>query len=397
MPSSRPFAAAPYSALILRTVLVTMLFEALTPVLPNIGADLGISQPHLQALLSLAVILIAVASLSAPLIIDRIGRRRAVTLSAIAVCACGLSSTVAPNYPFYAAAILAMYAANAFGSAANRALLRDVVQHDQYKRIFAFGQAALEVICILVPLVAAALAAAWGWRWMFATFCLAVLLVPVLFAWLVPKSAMTLGTSSPIPTPTPGGIARLCLTLWLPLILLCATQAGYSALLVAKPFLLAERFGLSLVSIGAVLSGFAGVGALGYLCSGALMKYVAERHLVIAGLILQAYATLALALLSETHTVALPLFLSALVAAQIGYCLIVPVANGWAMNVPQPCRSAVASMLLGLQALIGGAAAFFASIAYDGSAISVATVFGFSVFAAVLALLRMERSPADLH
>jgi DHA1 family bicyclomycin/chloramphenicol resistance-like MFS transporter len=305
-----------YVCLVFRTILVATLFDVLGPVLPLIGDDFGVSQARFQAFFSAALMVDAVVLLSAPWLIDHVGRARSVTVSAAAVSLLGILSVTAQNSLTYAVALLAMFAASAIGAVASRALMRDLLTHERFKTLFAYGQAALEAASIVAPLAAGWIAAAWGWRAMFAAFCVPLLAVPLLLTLFPPPAATVDRNARPSrQAMSLGALIGFCRIAGVPLVLLCATQGGYTTLLIAKPFLLASRFGLPVTAIGVVLSGFAGVGLIGYLCSGALMARVSERSLVAAGIICQCVSALALLLLSFTEVHALYLFLAALAAA----------------------------------------------------------------------------------
>ncbi len=226
-----------YVCLVFRTILVATLFDVLSPVLPLIGADLGVSQARFQAFFSATLMVGAAVFLGAPWLVDHIGRLRAVTVSAAAACLLGLLSATAQSYLAYAVVLLAMFAVNAIGSVGNRALMRDLLTHERYKKLFAYGQAALEATSIVAPLAAGWLAAAWGWRAMFAAFCIPLLAVPLLFAMFPPPAAPATRDARSSGRAMSFGATSLCMTARIPLILLCATQSGYTTLLVAKPFL----------------------------------------------------------------------------------------------------------------------------------------------------------------
>ncbi|SOZ55922.1 membrane hypothetical protein [Cupriavidus taiwanensis] len=388
----RSAATIVYVCLVFRTILVAALFDVISPALPLISADLGVSQARFQAFFSATLMAGAVVFIGAPWLVDHIGRLRTVTVSAAATCLLGLLSAAAQSYQAYAVALVAMFAVNAMGAVGTRALMRDLLNHERYKKLFAYGQAALQATSIVAPLAGGWLAAAWGWRAMFAGFCLPLLAVPLLFAVFPPPATPAARDARPSgQAMSLGELARLCMTARIPLILLCATQGSYTTLLVVKPFLLASRFSLPVAAIGVIFAGFAGVGVIGYLCSGALMARVSERKLVAAGIFFQCLSALGLMLLSITEVHALHLFLAALAAAQLGYCLVVPVANAWMMNVAAEYRAFAAGMLGGLQTLTGGAVAFLAGIAYNDSALPVAVVCTISALVAAATLRRMPR------
>lgn len=380
-----------YVCLVFRTILVATLFDVLSPVLPLIGADLAVSEAKFQAFFSATLMVGAAVFLVAPWLVDHIGRLRSVTVSAVGASLLGLLSAAAQSYLAFAVALLALFAVNAIGAVGNRALMRDLLAHERYRKLFAYGQAALEATSIIAPLAAGWIAAVWGWRAMFTAFCMPLLAVPVLFAIFPPPAGAAAHDLRPSRgTMSLRDLTSLCITARIPLILLCATQGGYTTLLVVKPFLLASLFNMSVTEIGIVFAGFAGVGVIGYLCSGALMARVPERSLVAAGILCLGLSALGLLLLSITQAHALPLFLAALAAAQLGYCLIVPVANAWIMNVAAEYRAFAAGMLGGLQTLTGGAVAFLAGLAYNDSALPVAVVCTISSLVSAATLRRVR-------
>ncbi len=382
-----------------RIMLVTMLFEVLTPLLPLIGRDLGLNQPSIQAAFSISMIVGAVFSLCGHWVVDRIGRREMVALSAILVCVLGLLTTIATSGRAYATILPAIFAVNAWGSAASRALLRDLSGARHYSKMFAYGQAGLEAACIAAPLAGSAAAMAWGWRPTFAGFCLALLLIPLMVAWFVPARPASHNAcgSRHQDQPVTGTFHILANKHTLaPILLLCLTQSSYSALLVATPFLLVDRFDMSVVAVGAMLSGFAGIGVPGYLGAGSLVARIGEHRCVRAGVCLQGVSACALMLLTLLTPPSFAVFTTALLTAQLGYCLVVTAANAWAINVPEASRVAIAGTIIGLQALVGGGAALIAGLTYDGSATSLAVVCVLAAAGATM-LTMIYRDTAEIR
>ncbi|QET01014.1 multidrug effflux MFS transporter [Cupriavidus pauculus] len=392
--SRRASVALACTCLYLRIILVTVLFEVLQPLLPLIGRDLALGPDLLQSLLSAATIMTAGVSLLGHPIVDRVGRRTMVTMSAVLVCALGLLSTAVTSGLGYAVILPAILVVNAMGSIAARALLRDLSGAEGYGKVYAYGQAALETACTVAPLAAGVMAIAWGWRTTFAVFCIALLLIVPMIGWFVPTLAGTRERTRTCRARRHGtGQVWWHHPSLPPIALLCATHAGYTALLVAAPFLLMDRFDMSVVAVGAVLSGFACVGVTGYLATGALMARIAPLRCMRAGVFLQGVCACALIALTVQPHVSLPLFMLALATAQLGFCMVVPTANARAMDVPEDSRTAIAGTLNGFLALVGGAAALIASLAYDGTATSLAIVYAVAALAAA-GVLRVGFSQA---
>lgn len=400
MPSHIPMSrgasvALACTCLYLRIILVTILFEVLQPLLPLIGRDLALGPTTLQTVLSAATILTAGVSLLGHPMVDRVGRREMVTISAVLVCGLGLLSTAVTSGFAYAAILPAILAVNALGSIAARALLRDLSGARGYGKVYAYGQAALEAACIVAPLAGGMMAVAWGWRPTFAVFCVVLLLILPMIKWLVPAPARASEPARPRRPPRKRiGKAWRHHPSRAPIALLCATHAGYTALLVATPFLLTDRFDMPVTTVGAVLSGFAGIGVLGYLATGVLMPRIPANRCIRAGVMLQGASACALTGMSIQPAISLPMFMIALTTAQLGFCMVVPTANARAMDVPEENRAAIAGTLNGFLALVGGAAALIASATYDGSGISLAIVCGMAVLCATVSLWKMPRQRA---
>jgi DHA1 family bicyclomycin/chloramphenicol resistance-like MFS transporter len=159
-------------ALIVAYALGPLATQIVTPVVPIVHDDLGVSMAMAQALISLAFVAIAVSTLIYGPLADRYGRRPVILVGTVLFCAGSLLAAVAPT----AGWLLAGRAIQSIGSAAALSLTRTVV-HDVYGRQqSARVLAQLTTVMIFVPMLAPAIGGALidhvGWRAVFG-LCLA--------------------------------------------------------------------------------------------------------------------------------------------------------------------------------------------------------------------------------
>jgi DHA1 family bicyclomycin/chloramphenicol resistance-like MFS transporter len=167
---------AAFIALVIAYALGPLATQIVTPAVPFVHRDLGISMTVAQTLVSLAFAAIAVATLVYGPLSDRYGRRPVILVGTSLFCIGSLVAALAPS----AAWLVAGRVIQASGSAAALSLTRSVI-HDVYGRQHS-GRALAQLtsVMIFVPMLAPALGGALldhvGWRAVFAV-CLAFGLV----------------------------------------------------------------------------------------------------------------------------------------------------------------------------------------------------------------------------
>lgn len=156
-----------FSALVAAYALGPLATQMVTPAVPFVHRDLGVSMATGQALISLAFAVIAVATLIYGPLSDAYGRRPVILVGTVLFCAGSLAAAFAPT----AGWLIAGRAIQAAGSAAALSLARTVV-HDVYGRQHS-GRvlAQLTTVMIFVPMLApvagGALLDRVGWRAVF--------------------------------------------------------------------------------------------------------------------------------------------------------------------------------------------------------------------------------------
>jgi DHA1 family bicyclomycin/chloramphenicol resistance-like MFS transporter len=155
------------AALVIAYALGPMATQILTPAVPFVHRDLGVTMATAQALVSIAFAIIAVATLVYGPLSDCYGRRPVILVETSLFCGGSLVAAVAPS----AGWLIAGRAIQAAGSAAALSLTRTVI-HDVYGRRHSTRVLAhLTTVMIFVPMLAPGIGGRFldhaGWRALF--------------------------------------------------------------------------------------------------------------------------------------------------------------------------------------------------------------------------------------
>jgi len=177
-----------FAALVIAYALGPLATQIVTPAVPFVHRDLGVTMGTAQMLVSVAFVAIALATLVYGPLSDRYGRRPVVLIGTTLFCAGSFVAMLAPTVTW----LIAGRALQAAGSAAALSLARTVV-HDVYGRQRS-GQvlAELTTVMILVPMLAPLLGGTLldrvGWRAVFAVCLLAGLAALTLLVACMPET-----------------------------------------------------------------------------------------------------------------------------------------------------------------------------------------------------------------
>lgn len=220
--------------------------------LPELGADLGISAAGATSSITVYVAPFAAVQLISGTLGERWGRRRTVRLAYLGYAAASVVAALAPTLGVFLAARALQGTANAFTTPLLLAGLADMVPRERLGRavgLFASCQAAGQSFAPLLGGVSAEL----NWRWAFAG---------------ITAAALALALVPPPGEPRPGASAPSWRSLWTRRVGLVSAVAfaGFAAT-AGLPFLVslraADAFGTGAAERGLLLAGF---GVAGLLC-----------------------------------------------------------------------------------------------------------------------------------
>jgi YNFM family putative membrane transporter len=355
--------------------------------LPGLVADWRVSEPAAALTVSVTTGALAVSVLPWAAVADRIGRARAMRISAAVTAVVGLLLPFAPS--FAALLVLRGVAGAALGALPALAIAH-VVELDRTGRAAAVGGiyvAGTTVGGLTGRIVSGTVGGAFGWRWGVAATGVVVAVAAAVFVALLP------GSDRPPAGPAPGRIRiawRSDRVVWVFYLQAFLLMGGFVTVynllafrLVRSPYLLSPTV-VSLLFL-TYLVGTVGSSAVGRLVA----RWGRRTVLVTAGFGMSAGALV---------TLAAPLWsiLAGLVIVTFGFFVAHAVAVSWAgERVPQ-ARSQ-ASALYSLSYYLGSSvigylgAAVFVRSGWSGAAILVA---GLAALAATIAAVGAPRTPA---
>jgi MFS transporter, DHA1 family, multidrug resistance protein len=178
-------------ALIVAYALGPLATQIITPAVPFVHRDLGVPMATAQALVSLAFVAIAVATLVYGPLADRHGRRPVVLIGTTLFCVGSLLAAYAPGVDW----LLSGRVVQSAGSAAALSLTRTVI-HDVYGRQrSARALAQLTTVMIFVPMLAPGIGGALidhlGWRTVFGVCFASGLAALLLLSGYLPETRPT--------------------------------------------------------------------------------------------------------------------------------------------------------------------------------------------------------------
>jgi DHA1 family bicyclomycin/chloramphenicol resistance-like MFS transporter len=364
-------------AILARTIICAMLFDAVIPLSPFMVEDLGVAEGFFKSALTLGMFIFAVFQLLSGPLVASLGTHLSLCGASMATGVACLALASSQGAGSLAAALLAMFVVNAVASVSGRGLLRSLVNHADYQKLSAYVLSSMSAIGIVSPLLLVYLSQAYGWRWPLMALGATLCLVTVL-----------LFLDRNVEVAEPGknrlelrdGLSLIKERMFIfPVLIGVGAQGIYTSLFISKPFIMLDRFGLSATSLGITLSLFAALGVLGFFVSGKSVNHLSEKSRVWAGLSMEA-SSVALLIAAEVGD-SFACFALAVAAWTFAFSFLLPWSSAQALNV-RPAALAPASALYGfIQA--GGAAL----VAYLSTLDVLPALSGLSLSAAVCLLL----------
>ncbi|BDH56873.1 multidrug effflux MFS transporter [Tsukamurella sp. PLM1] len=344
------------------------------PALPAAAANLGASQPAIQATLTACLIGLALGQVFVGPLSDSIGRRRPMIAGMALFILSSLLCAVAPSVYLLDAARLLQGLAGAAGIVLSLAIVRDLYSGVAAARMIAMLMAVGGVAPIVAPLAGAQLLRVMDWRGLFVilgVLGIALLAIALVF---VPE---TLGAADRRPVgwgSVAGGFVSLAKDRRFVALTLTGglAFAAMFAYISTSAFVFQEHYGYSETAFSVVFA----ANALGLLASnltgGRLVGRVPAASLVSAGLggmLVGSVATLA-ALAADSA----PLVIAALFVTVSSLGLAMPTTAALALEDHGALAGTASAALGSARFVLGGIAALFAGIGGDPVVLGVSMV-----------------------
>lgn len=283
----------------------------------------------MQTAIATGITVFAVAQLSAAPLLRRTGLRVGMAASSFCLASLGLMVVLLPRSAAALLLLVAMFLANAPGSVAARAMLRNALDHASYQCVIGRLYAALEGIEVILPFAVISAATLFDWRVPFLMTCLAVLVA------MVPACLRPEQVESPHETSGPGGRSIVQERNFLaPALLMMLIQGTFTAVALAKPAILLQVLHFTPLQLESTLSALALLMVAGFHASSRLTRVMSDRARIRLGLLFQCGAAAALllsAVVPDTR-----IFVCGCALAALAYCALLPVPTPWRSTCPGP-------------------------------------------------------------
>ncbi|MHB8770996.1 MAG: MFS transporter [Syntrophales bacterium] len=255
------------------------------PLMPMIREDFGLDYTRAGLLVAALTVPYGLSQFPAGWLADRLGPRLLLTVGISGVAAAGLLAGLAPDYPLLFLALVVMGIAGGGYHPAAPPLIAAVVEPQNRGRAMGLHMVGGSAPFFLAPLMAVALAAAWGWRGTFIALAVPTILFGVVFHLLLgrhlsAKAAGEKAGSSPRQTETvsPGAARRIA-----PFIVLSTvTHAVTYCVIAFIPLFMVDRFGLGKEAAAAFIAIFYSAGLWASLLGGTLADRFGSVAVVLA-------------------------------------------------------------------------------------------------------------------
>jgi MFS transporter, DHA1 family, multidrug resistance protein len=371
--TSSAVAKAPIWLLVLITISGTLAMHLFVPALPDAARSFGASIPAMQATISVYIIGLATGQLIYGPLSDGLGRRLMLIIGLGLYATAGLVAAAAPNVHTLIVARLFQALGGCAGLALGRAIVRDTAGPQDAVRDLALLNFMTLIGPGVAPLIGSALAAAFGWRWIFLLLA-ALGALTLFFTWkLLPQ------TNQPTGQVRVGGLLRdygqlLRAPSFMGFALggACATTSIY-AFLSAAPFVIPERLHRPLHEVGLYL-GLLMVGmSVGNVITRNLIKRISLDRLLIGANLLSTLS--AASLLAVTLAGAMTIYnvIGLMFVFAIGAGATSPAALSKALGVESRLVGSASGMYGSMQMVVGALCTFAVGLGHD-QALSSAVV-----------------------
>ncbi len=337
--------------IIARFAVIALFFDALAPILPRMANAYGLEDAQFQIIIGLAFIAFAVMQLGSVYLINYFDIRKVIFSTCLVVFLCAVLIALNSDPLVLLIFFVLMFAVNSVGSNATRVELRNVTEHETFKKIFSNTTGAVQLLQILTPILAGLIIATYGWSWALVAIVSPVGLVG-LWLFLLPKNEEAAAGAKPknadlsdVPD-----LFRMQGFL-LPIAIVATFQIALAPVAVRLPFLLSTDMSATSETIGYVVAASHAVHAVSFFLMGYLVGKVEDIKLVFAGF-LSLVAAGFLLYYAGSHSPLIALAGYFMVLASAG--LVVTTCLGAALNIDPHYRALGSSVIGFVQPAVGG-------------------------------------------
>ncbi len=226
------------------------------PLLPYIRDEFALDYTRAGLIISAFGVVYGICQLPAGWLADRFGPRILLTLGIVGVGATGLLVGISPNYLILLAGLVLMGILGGGYHPASTTMISSVVKPGKRGRALGFHLVGGSFSYFLAPLIAAGIAAAWGWRGPFIAMAILSIGIGIILHIMLGKrmstrETVTRDTSVEPETPFSPGNKRRLITV---IVLSAFTMALVMSILSFIPLFLVDTFGTSKEAAAASMS-----------------------------------------------------------------------------------------------------------------------------------------------
>jgi MFS transporter, DHA1 family, multidrug resistance protein len=364
---------APIWLLVLITISGTLAMHLFVPALPDAARSFGASIPAMQATISVYIIGLATGQLIYGPLSDGLGRRLMLMIGLGLYAVAGLVAAAAPNVHTLIVARLFQALGGCAGLALGRAIVRDTAGPEDAVRDLALLNFMTLIGPGVAPLIGSALAAAFGWRWIFLLLA-ALGALTLFFTWQrLPQTNQPTGQVR-----VRGLLSDYLQLLRAPSFMgfalggACATTSIY-AFLSAAPFVIPERLHRPLDEVGIYL-GLLMVGmSVGNVITRNLIRRISLDRLLIGANLLSTLSAASLLVVTLAGAMTIWSVIGLMFLFAIGAGATSPAALSKALGVESRLVGSASGLYGSMQMVVGALCTFAVGFGHD-QAVSSAVV-----------------------
>jgi len=300
-----------------RTLVSSVVFDALVPLSPLIAQDLSVSPAFFQGMLGLCLMAFAFSQLFSTPLVNRLGTSVSLASASVLIALLCVAVALSTSALMLSIIFTFMFIANAVAATSSRLWLRQRLGQTTFQSATAYLLCAISVLTVLSPPTLLAAASFWGWRWVFGV--LGCLLFIIGLGLLATHHGKATDQGQQAATETQsllGNHPKFICGLLLALLI----QSAFTQLNLSKAFALQGVFHLSPQATGMILSGWAALVAAGFFFSGKAVTRFSDAQRLNAGSASQCLA--ALLMVAAWLHVDIYLYLAAAAATSIAFCIL---------------------------------------------------------------------------